>query len=81
MMQNLQQDYVAVAKAKGMTNTHILFRHVLRPSTVTLLTVAGLNIAQLVNGAIVVEFGPPLAVWGFAEGPPRMRRLRGPSVL
>jgi peptide/nickel transport system permease protein len=56
MMQNLQQDFVAVAKAKGMSNTHILLRHVLRPSTVTLLTVAGLNIAQLVNGAIVVEF-------------------------
>jgi peptide/nickel transport system permease protein len=56
MLQNLQQDYVAVAKAKGMSNTHILFRHVLRPSTVTLLTVLGLNIAQLVNGAIVVEF-------------------------
>lgn len=56
MIQNLQQDYVAVAKAKGMTNRHILIRHVLRPSTVTLLTVAGLNIAQLVNGAIVVEF-------------------------
>jgi peptide/nickel transport system permease protein len=56
MMQNLQQDFVAVAKAKGMSNTHVLLRHVLRPSTVTLLTVAGLNIAQLVNGAIVVEF-------------------------
>lgn len=56
MIQNLQQDFVSVAKAKGMSNTHILFRHVLRPSTVTLLTVAGLNIAQLVNGAIVVEF-------------------------
>lgn len=56
MLQNLQQDFVAVAKAKGMSNTHILVRHVLRPSTVTLLTVAGLNIAQLVNGAIVVEF-------------------------
>jgi peptide/nickel transport system permease protein len=56
MRQNLQQDFVAVAKAKGMSNRHILIRHVLRPSTVTLLTVAGLNIAQLVNGAIVVEF-------------------------
>lgn len=56
MIQNLQQDFVSVAKAKGMSNTHILFRHVLRPSTVTLLTVAGLNIAQLVNGAIVIEF-------------------------
>lgn len=56
MIQNLQQDFVAVAKAKGMSNRHILLRHVLRPSTLTLLTVAGLNIAQLVNGAIVVEF-------------------------
>ena len=56
MIQNLQQDYVAVAKAKGMSNAHILLRHVLRPSTVTLMTVLGLNIAQLVNGAIVVEF-------------------------
>ena len=56
MIQNLQQDYVAVAKAKGMSNRHILFRHVLRPSMVTLITVAGLNIAQLVNGAIVIEF-------------------------
>ena len=56
MIQNLQQDYVAVAKAKGMSNMHILLRHVLRPSTVTLLTVLGLNIAQLVNGAVVVEY-------------------------
>ena len=56
MVQNLQQDFVAVAKAKGMSNRHILFRHVLRPSTVTLLTVVGLNIGQLVNGAIIVEF-------------------------
>lgn len=56
MIQNLQQDFVSVAKAKGMSNTHILVRHVLRPSTVTLMTVLGLNIAQLVNGAIVVEF-------------------------
>ncbi len=56
MVQNLQQDFVSVAKAKGMSNRHILLRHVLRPSTVTLITVLGLNIAQLVNGAIVVEF-------------------------
>ena len=56
MERERQSRFVAVAKAKGMSNTHILLRHVLRPSTVTLLTVAGLNIAQLVNGAIVVEF-------------------------
>ena len=29
MIQNLQQDFVSVAKAKGMSSTHILLRHVL----------------------------------------------------
>ena len=56
MIQNLQEDFVAVAKAKGMPTWWVLVRHVLRPSSLTLLTVAGVNIAQLVNGAIVVEF-------------------------
>jgi peptide/nickel transport system permease protein len=56
MVENLQQDYVSVAKAKGLSDSHILFRHVLRPSTLTLLTVAGLSIALIINGAIVVEF-------------------------
>ena len=56
MIQNLQQDYVLVAKAKGLPPRRILLRHVLRPSTLTLLTVAGLNVAQLVNGAIVLEY-------------------------
>ncbi|GJM38262.1 MAG: peptide ABC transporter permease [Acidimicrobiales bacterium] len=55
MIQNLQQDFVNVAKAKGMPPSTILLRHVLRPSTLTLLTVAGLNVAQLVNGAVIVE--------------------------
>lgn len=56
MIANLQQDFTAVAKAKGLPNWWVLMRHVLRPSTLTLLTVAGLNIAQLVNGAIITEF-------------------------
>jgi len=56
MVQNLQQDFVLVARAKGLSNRWVLLRHVLRPSSLTLLTVLGLNIAQLVNGAIVVEF-------------------------
>jgi peptide/nickel transport system permease protein len=51
----LQQDYVLLAKAKGLRNSHILFRHVLRPSSFTLITVAGLTIATLIGGALVVE--------------------------
>ncbi|HWX26815.1 MAG TPA: ABC transporter permease [Steroidobacteraceae bacterium] len=51
----LQQDYVLLAKAKGLRNVHILFRHVLKPSSFTLITVAGLTVATLIGGALVVE--------------------------
>jgi peptide/nickel transport system permease protein len=51
----LQQDYVLLAKAKGLRNVHILFRHVLKPSSFTLITVAGLTIGTLIGGALVVE--------------------------
>ncbi len=51
----LQQDYVLLAKAKGLRNVHILFRHVLKPSSFTLITVVGLTVATLIGGALVVE--------------------------
>ena len=51
----LQEDYVEAARAKGLPRWWILLRHVLRPSSFTVVTVAGLNAAQLVNGALVVE--------------------------
>ncbi len=55
MIQTLQEDFVAMARAKGMTDRRVLWRHALRPSSLTLLTVAGLNIGALVGGTVVVE--------------------------
>jgi peptide/nickel transport system permease protein len=51
----LQQDFVLVAKAKGLPDWLILLRHVLKPSSFTLITVAGLILASLIAGALVVE--------------------------
>jgi peptide/nickel transport system permease protein len=61
MIQTLQENFITMAKAKGVSNRRILFRHALRPSSLTLLTVAGLNLGTLIGGAIVVEviFGMP----------------------
>jgi peptide/nickel transport system permease protein len=61
MIATLQEDYVTFASAKGMSSRYVLFRHALRPSSLTLLTVAGLNVGALVGGAIVIEviFGLP----------------------
>ena len=61
MIATLQENFITMAKAKGVSNRRILFRHALRPSSLTLLTVAGLNLGTLIGGAIVVEviFGIP----------------------
>ena len=57
----LQQDYIAFARAKGLSPVHILFRVALRPSLLPFVTVAGLSAGYLLGGSIVVEavFGLP----------------------
>ena len=55
MIATLQEDYIGVAKAKGMPTRRILLRHALRPSSFSLLTIAAINIGQLIGGTIVVE--------------------------
>lgn len=55
MIATLQEDFINVAKAKGMSNRRILLMHALRPSSFTLLTVAGVNIGTLVGGSLILE--------------------------
>jgi peptide/nickel transport system permease protein len=55
MVATLQEDFILMAKSKGISNRRILWRHALRPSSLTLLTVAGLNVGTLLSGALVVE--------------------------
>jgi peptide/nickel transport system permease protein len=55
MIATLQENFITLAKAKGISNRRILWRHALRPSSLTLLTVAGLNVGTLIGGAIVIE--------------------------
>jgi peptide/nickel transport system permease protein len=55
MIATLQENFITMAKAKGVTNSRILWRHALRPSSLTLLTVAGLNVGTLIGGAVVIE--------------------------
>jgi len=61
LISTLQEDFIAVARAKGLSNLHILFRHALRPSLFSMLTVFGIQTGALIGGSIVVEqyFGIP----------------------
>jgi hypothetical protein len=51
MITTLQEDFIAMAKAKGLKRRRILFVHALKPSSFTLVTVTGLNVARLIGGA------------------------------
>jgi peptide/nickel transport system permease protein len=55
MIATLQEDFITMAKSKGISPRRVLWRHALRPSSLTLLTVAGLNVGTLIGGVVVVE--------------------------
>jgi peptide/nickel transport system permease protein len=55
MIQTLQEDFILMAKSKGISNRRVLWRHALRPSSLTLITVAGLSVGSLIGGAVVIE--------------------------
>lgn len=56
LVATLQEDFILMAKSKGISNGRVLWRHALRPSSLTLLTVAGLSVGTLIGGTLVVEF-------------------------
>jgi peptide/nickel transport system permease protein len=55
MLDNLNQDYVRTARAKGMTEKVVLLVHVLRNSMIPVVTVIALGIPSIFGGAIITE--------------------------
>ena len=55
MLDNLGQDYVRTARAKGMTEKVVVLRHVLRNSLIPVVTVIALGIPSIFGGAIITE--------------------------
>jgi ABC-type dipeptide/oligopeptide/nickel transport system permease component len=55
LLENLGSDYVRTARAKGLGERIILYRHVLRNSTLALITVAAGILPSLLGGSVVVE--------------------------
>jgi peptide/nickel transport system permease protein len=55
MIATLQEDFITMARAKGLSTPYILLRHALRPSSFALLAGAGLSIGSLFTGAFIVE--------------------------
>lgn len=55
MVEVLSNDYIRTARAKGMRESIILYRHAFRNVLIPVVTIVGLQIASLLGGAIVIE--------------------------
>ncbi len=55
LIANLQEDFVLMARSKGISNARILWRHVFRPSSTTLIASIGLSLGNVIAGVLVVE--------------------------
>jgi peptide/nickel transport system permease protein len=55
MLEELGQDYIRTARAKGLTERTVLYRHALRNAMIPIITLIGLQFGALLAGAIVTE--------------------------
>jgi peptide/nickel transport system permease protein len=55
LIDTLSQDYIRTARAKGVSNRKILFRHALKNAAVPIVTVVGSGVALLISGTVVTE--------------------------
>ena len=55
MMEALRQDYVLLARSKGLTERTVIYRHALKNALLPAVTVTGLIFAGLLGGAVIVE--------------------------
>src|SRR5258708_1193056 len=55
MIATFQEDYIALPQPKRLKASRILFVPALKPSSVTLITITGINIGRLIGGALIVE--------------------------
>jgi peptide/nickel transport system permease protein len=55
MIGTLQQNFIALARGMGLPTRRILLENALRPSSLNLITVVGINMGRLMGGAIIIE--------------------------
>jgi peptide/nickel transport system permease protein len=55
MLETIRQDYVRVARAKGLSETVVIARHALRNALIPLVTVVALTLPQLLGGTVIIE--------------------------
>jgi peptide/nickel transport system permease protein len=55
MLEVIRQDYIRTAKAKGLTEPRIMYRHALRNALMPVVTILGLSVPGLIGGGVIFE--------------------------
>ncbi len=55
MLEVMNQDYIRTARAKGITEKRVLFRHAFKNASIPLVTVTGMQLSLLLGGAVITE--------------------------
>ena len=55
MLEVIRQDYITAARAKGLANRAVLYRHGLRNALIPMITVVGLQLPRILGGAVIIE--------------------------
>ncbi|PZT68656.1 ABC transporter permease [Streptomyces sp. SW4] len=61
MIEQLQEEHVRTARAKGMAQRYVFFRYAWRGSLIPIVTILGIDLSALLSGAVVTEFTFDLA--------------------
>ncbi|MBI4490277.1 MAG: ABC transporter permease [Deltaproteobacteria bacterium] len=55
ILEVMRQDYITTARAKGLSERAVIWRHTLRNAMITIITILGLQLGALLNGSVITE--------------------------
>lgn len=55
VLEVMRQDYITTARAKGLSEKNVIWRHILRNSLITITTILGLQLGALLSGSVITE--------------------------
>ncbi len=61
LLEVIRQDYVTAARAKGLSERDVIYRHAVRNALIPVITILGLSVPELIGGSVIFEsvFGIP----------------------
>lgn len=55
MLEIAQKDYIAIVRAKGISNTQVIIKHIFRNALIPIITLLGLRLGWIIGGAVTTE--------------------------